>query len=146
MSLTKTEAARWSLARRIAFRFLFAYLILFGVPMVLGLSWEPAVLNRAFSRLEQSVLPWVGRHILRLHGDFPVQPTGSGDRTVDYIQLLCFLALAAVATLLWSVKDRRRPHYERLQRGLFVFIRYLLGTTMIIYGMSKVWKTQFPFP
>jgi uncharacterized membrane protein YphA (DoxX/SURF4 family) len=146
MSQQKAEEKRWPLARRVAFRVLFIYVILIGLPMIVEVLPGAAPLLTAYNRLQQSYLPWVGKHVLRLRTEFTVQATGSGDRIADHIEILCFFALAAVATLLWSVLDKRSLHHEKLQRGLRVYIRYILGATMIIYGMAKVWKTQFPFP
>src|SRR5262245_47149121 len=98
MSQPKTEAVRWSLARRVAFRLLFIYIILLGLSTFLGLVPFTEPLLKAYSRLQAVCLPWVGKRILRLHTDVPVQPTGSGDRLADYLELSCFLALAAVGT------------------------------------------------
>jgi hypothetical protein len=145
MSQPTTEAKRWSLARCIAFRLVFVYVILTGLPMFLEALPGTAPLLKAYSRLQAVCLPWVGKRILHLRTDVHVQPTGSGDRLADYLQVLCFLSLAAVAALFWSVLDNRRPHYERLERGLRVYVRYPLGMIMIGYGAAKVFKTQFPF-
>src|SRR6185503_11366737 len=115
MTQEKIEAVRWSLARRAAVRFLFVYLILFGVPMVLDALPESAKgLSDAHEGLLKAVLPWVGKHVLRLRDEFPMQQTGSGDRTADYVQILSFLAIAAAAALVWSILDRRRPHHEKI--------------------------------
>ena len=68
---------------------------------------------------------------------------GIGDTTWNYVQVFCFAVLAAIVTVIWSVLDRRRPHYRRLHAWLRVAIRFALAMTMIIYGSVKVIKSQF---
>ena len=71
---------------------------------------------------------------------------GSGDTTFNYVQLLCFAVFAAVGTLVWSTLDARRTQYAKLHDWLRICVRYFLAVHMIAYGMTKVIKTQFPFP
>jgi hypothetical protein len=88
----------------------------------------------------------VGKHILRLSTDITVQPNGSGDTTYNYVQQTCYLVLAAVATGVWSVVDRRRMQYARAHDFLRIYVRYSLASSMLSYGFAKVFKMQFPFP
>jgi hypothetical protein len=55
-------------------------------------------------------VPWVGKHILRLGYDITVFENGSGDTTYNYVLVVCFLALAAAATLIiiWRRRSRVR--------------------------------------
>lgn len=89
-------------------------------------------------------MPWLGHHVLAIHGDISFAPTGSGDKLYDWLLAATFAALAAVATVTWSILDRRRTRYDRLAALLRVFIRYHLAVQMLGYGFAKVIKTQFP--
>jgi uncharacterized membrane protein YphA (DoxX/SURF4 family) len=71
------------------------------------------------------------------------EQNGSGDRTWDYVQLLAIAILAAIATAIWSVADRRRAGHPRLAAGARVVLRYYVGYMMLSYGVSKVFKLQF---
>jgi uncharacterized membrane protein YphA (DoxX/SURF4 family) len=75
-------------------------------------------------------------------------PTGSGDRTFDYVQVLCLWVLAALAALAWTWVDRRpdRRRDRRLREGLRIYLRYALALMLLSYGMSKAMKVEFPFP
>jgi hypothetical protein len=92
----------WSPARRLGFRFVFSYLLLYGLELVL--RWLPGTgwLLALYLKTWQAVVPWVGRHVLHLGREIATVPTGSGDRTFDYVQVLSMLALAALA---WTVAD-----------------------------------------
>jgi hypothetical protein len=54
--------------------------------------------------------------------------------------------LALIATIAWSLVDRKRRNYTRLHEWLRVYVRFALGVTMIGYGSYKVIQSQFPPP
>ncbi len=64
------------------------------------------------------------------------------------MQVLCFLILAAVATAVWTVLDRKRAESTRLEAGLRLYVRFALAAAMLTYGAYKVIPSQFalPFP
>jgi hypothetical protein len=136
----------WNLALRIAFRFSFSYFVLYYLEWVIGmLPWSDS-LGKAYGKIWESVIPWVAAKILHLSKPVVVLQNGSGDKTSDYVQFVCFLALAVVATLVWSAVDWRRKDYRRLHEWLRIYVRYLLAFILFTYGMVKVIKLQFPFP
>jgi hypothetical protein len=136
----------WRPVTRVAFRFAFAYLLVYVFPFPLGGVPYTDALAAPYTQLWDAVVPWVGRHVLGLGYEVSVVVNGSGDRTYDYVQVLCMLALAIAATALWSLLDRRRTAYPRLYRWLRAYVRLYLGTVMILYGSSKVINTQFFHP
>ncbi|MCY1019560.1 hypothetical protein [Pyxidicoccus sp. MSG2] len=136
----------WGLARRIAFRFAFTYLFLYSLPGPVDSLPGMEFLSEAFSDVWQAVVPWVGKHVLSLGTDITVFTNGSGDTTYNYVQVLVFLAVGVLVAAVWSVVDRRRTQYLKAHDVLRVFVRYVLATTMLSYGMAKVLKSQFQFP
>lgn len=139
---------RWSAAKLAGFRFIFVYLVLYNLPfpagasgVIPGLEW----LSEAYSKLWAIVIAWLATHVLSLQ---PIlyAATGSGDRTFDYIQVGCLVALSAAAALAWSIVDERRRRYRTLFDGLRVYVRYTLACAMLAYGFAKIFKLQFPFP
>jgi uncharacterized membrane protein YphA (DoxX/SURF4 family) len=136
----------WNLALRIAFRFSFCYIILYYIEWVTGmLPWSES-LGKAYGKIWESVIPWVAAKILHLSKPVVVLQNGSGDKTSDFVQLFCFLVLAAIATLVWSAIDWRRKDYRRLHEWLRVYVRYVLAFILFTYGIAKVIRLQFPFP
>ncbi len=142
----------WPLPLRLLFRFLFSYYLLYLAPahgsanlleMLPGTSW----LTRPYMQMWDGIETWVAVHIFHLSGEVITRfPTGSGDTTLDYIELLCFVVLALFAALVWSVLDRRRLEYRRLHAWLRVLVRYTLAVTMFTYGFAKVFPLQFRTP
>jgi len=77
------KSKAWPLAGRIAYRFLFAYLILFFFPFPRGLV-NPYWLGGMFEPLWTKFVPWFSRTFLHLQVT-PIS-NGSGDTTYDYLK------------------------------------------------------------
>ncbi len=73
-------------------------------------------------------------------------PQAAKIRCTPTSEVLCFLVIAAVGTIVWSLLDRNRPNYQRLQKWFMVYLRLVLATTMIPYGATKIFPWQFPAP
>jgi hypothetical protein len=140
----------WSWASLIAFRFGTCYFGAFGATLVIGLI--PVILGgigvsgpwSALRGLIHAVRPpieWVGTHLLRLHVDSA--QVGS-DSAFQWTALYCIAVLAAVATVVWTVLDRRR-RYDRLHTWVWTVLRLMLAAAMFYFGMAKVIPTQMPF-
>ena len=134
-------AARPTLAL-VGFRFLFAYFALYHFALVDNTDFDSPWLTLA--PVWHALVPWLGHHVLHIHREISFAPTGSGDKLYDWLLVATFATLAAVATVVWSILDRRRASYDRLAALLRVFIRYHLAVQMFGYGFAKVIKTQFP--
>ena len=137
-------APTWSPAKRILFRFAFAYLVLYNFPF--PLDYIPSLgIGSLYRRLWRALVPWVGTHLF--HADTSTTlPNGSGDSTYSYMQVFCLLVIASIATVVWTILDRKRLEYIRLHEGLRIYVRFALGMAMIDYGAFKVIKSQFPDP
>jgi hypothetical protein len=136
----------WSPAQRISFRFVFVYLAIYMLPSVLGLVPGTERLAAPIYALWQRCLPWVARELFHLRAPMAELPDGGGDSTTGAVFLFCMVALAAVATLVWTLADRRSRNYRRLHAGLRVYVRYGLAFVLLHYGIAKLIKTQFVFP
>jgi hypothetical protein len=137
------DAPRWSLATRIAFRFLFVYLGIYNI----GLFWQIVLSEKAYELWQKYIALWgaivrpVALQVFGVKAD--VLPNGSGDTTFDYVLVFVYASIAAIATLLWSVLDRNRPNYTTLYAWFRTYIRFALAVAMIGYGVAKVIPLQF---
>jgi uncharacterized membrane protein YphA (DoxX/SURF4 family) len=145
----RAAAAEWGLGLRIGFRVCVCYLALYyGVSLVGLIPWLGTYVWVGNSRLWMALVPWVGKHVLHLATAVTTYPNGngSGDALFDYVQLLCFVALAALGALVWSVLDARRREYRRFAEWTLLCTRYVLAIALLSYGFAKVIKTQFSDP
>jgi uncharacterized membrane protein YphA (DoxX/SURF4 family) len=142
--------ARWSLARRIAFRLCFVYLGLFCLSEQIlgGLFPIPKVEFPDLATLwpTRQIVFWTATHVFHVTQPLVYKGSGSGDKTFDWVLAFCLMVFAIAATCLWSVLDRRRENYVTLYKWFRVFIRFALATELILYGMDKVIPLQMPFP
>lgn len=140
--------ARWNLATKISFRFLFSYFALLSVQYLIGhLPWGDFLSLKYDAFWHVIVLAW-DRNILRTGYSFaPLDAVESVSNTAyGWLLFLCFLMVAAAVTVVWSILDRRRPHYGRLHQWLRLLLRYMLGLSMINYGILKLIPTQMIAP
>ncbi len=144
MEPSPVPPAEWSPVKRVGFRFLCCYFLLYNFPFPLEyVPWLDAA-GGLYYQLWTRFVPWVG---LQLFGfQITVFPNGSGDTTFNWIQVFCCLVLAVAGTLLWSILDRKRREYGRLYPWLRVYVRFALAVSMINYGLIKVIPSQFPAP
>jgi hypothetical protein len=159
---SKNAPERWSLLRRVLFRFAFVYLILYCWPEAgrsnlldaipsygdgAGNEDDSLGLTKLAEAPFHALTPWVAVHIFHRHGAITkYHLTGSGDTTLDYVLAFCFATIAAFATLIWSLLDRRRPNYRTLYAWLRLLVRFTLAFTMLSYGFAKVYPLQFGTP
>ena len=143
------EGPRWSLALRIAFRFVVCYFVLYLVPSnLVGLLPFGGFFVRTHEAFWTPVVNWVAQHVVHtryeiytVDGEASISNTAYGT-----ILFFCYLALAAFATLVWSLLDRRRQSYPRLSAWLRLFLRLTLAGAMIGYGALKVIPVQMFSP
>src|SRR5436305_3869451 len=143
----EAAAPEWGPVKRILFRFAVSYRFLCLLTTFLGfLAFIPhaEIVAGWYFQLWSALVPWVGRHLFQVAA-LP-HPTGSGDTMFAWMEIFCYLALAVLATLVWTIVDRKRKSYPRLYEWLRVYVRIGLGMTMISYGAFKVIPSQMPPP
>ena len=143
----RDPTAVWSLPRRLGFLVLAIFLLLNAVPMLVAMV--PVVGELAtewYQALWNLVIPWIGRHVLGIREPITVLPNGSGDTTWNYVQLFGMVMISLVVGTAWAFADRKRRNYAALNYWTMIVVRYALAWAMVMYGLIKVFKAQFPFP
>jgi hypothetical protein len=148
---TQQETKPWSPALRLAFRFCFAYFVLFSFtnPVISTLLAWPhgrAPSLATYWPLAQ-LTTWTARHVFRI--DHPVTYTalsGGGDRTFGWVQNFCILLIAIAAAAVWSLLDRRRKQYVSVYKWFYLFMRFALSAELFHYGANKFFPLQMGFP
>jgi hypothetical protein len=150
-----TQTHRWPLAGRIGFRFAFCYFMLYlfcdgDVTIFDPIDRIPSVndvLAGWFLRPFQPLTQWLGHRLFNLSGVAATWHGGSsGDTAQNWILVGVFVATAFIATLIWSVLDRKRGGYPVLYAWLRFIIRLMVGVSMLWYGFDKVFPIQMQPP
>ena len=141
----------WSLPARIAFRFVAVYFTLYCLltQIVVGLVLADYAGDIGDLSTLLPVRPIVAGVATRLfHTAYPVLPTisGSGDRIWDWTLVFCLLVFSTLATIVWSILDRRRPGYADMQKWIWLFFCICLASQMFTYGFAKIVPLQMPRP
>lgn len=133
MILTQEYKEHWSATSKLVFRFVFCYFSLYILLSFTGTVFEAPI-------------RWIGDTIVGIDYEYSVHGYGSGDHTYAYRSLVFILVSSVIATVIWSVLDRRRASYNLLFYWFLVFVRMYIIYFMFVYGFIKVFKTQFPYP
>lgn len=144
MEIPSTATPPWSPAKRFGFRLAFIYLGLYTVTLFTNTLPLPDWMWVPWGGVWDHLVPWVGKLLWGI--DATNRPSGSGDTSFDWVQLFCFLGVAVVGALVWTLLDRRRPDYRRLAVWLLAWVRAGVGATMIVYGAFKFIPSQFGSP
>jgi hypothetical protein len=118
-----------------------AYVVLYGLPG--PAEWLPR-LGEAFEAAERWLVVLAGRWLFGL--TLTIFPRGSGDTTYNYVEIVVQLALAVLIASLWHAAVRGGAVSGRTRDHFTIFVRYLLGGTMVGYGWIKLIPTQMPAP
>lgn len=150
-SISSTAAHQpWSFSQLVAFRFIFAYAMLYVFPAPLGNVPFVGDLTTKYANGMAHLASLFGELVFGVATDPDAPFNGSGDRALDYMVVFFYFTLSLVAATTWTVIDRRRAEpqleYRRLARGLWIYMRYVLAFTLLQYGFAKVCKSQFPDP
>jgi hypothetical protein len=136
----------WPLWQRVGFRFLFVYLLLQITPW----DWFSAIPGTSFAfsgyrQVLDAAVQFSNDRIFHVR-DTLVQVNGSGDTSWAWTAMWMYMLVAAMATVVWSIADRKRPNHERLAYWLRLTVRYFLASVALSYGIIKLFALQMPFP
>ena len=92
------------------------------------------------------IVTWFGNGLLGIDSEISYAVNGSGDTLYHYLLLLFYTVIAVIGTIIWSLIDRGRKQYEKLNYIFEIILRYFLASTMIVYGLYKVIPLQFSEP
>jgi len=134
----------WPPHKRLIFRFVFLYFVLYCFPFPLDAFEFLDPVASPYYNLIDRLIPLVGKKWFHLtaHVTFP-----TFDKVDDSVYGLVFiyfiLILSALGTVIWSVIDRRAKNHERLFQWLKLYLRYFLAAYLFGYGFVKVFPSQF---
>ena len=151
-SLPASSARPWSAATRVAFRFVFCYIAQYALCCGNATVWRAIpwlgghLLEPLFARPYMLAAQWLCEHLFHLQGPGAhLHASGYGDRALDWIAAGIMLAIAALATALWSALDRR-TQYNTLLSWFRFGLRLTIAVAMLNYGSWKIFPIQMPPP
>ena len=144
----KNEASSdWSFIQRLVFRFFFIYFLLNITPWTWLDNIVPGI--DYISGYYQKLVYWVIEKFNHFFFHFEatkIVNNGSGDTSFNWEEVLTYLIMAILGTVIWSILDRKRTNYTFANTWLRVFLRYFLIINCFIYGIIKLHGLQMIFP
>ena len=108
---------------------MFLYFTLYILSLFTASLWEP-------------IINWIGTSIFNIEYNFSSNGKGSGDTTYAYLLLFLFFCLSFMASIIWSLLDKKRKSYNQFQYGFLISIRFILIFFMFQYGIIKMFHLQ----
>jgi hypothetical protein len=118
-----------------------AYVVVYGLP---GPAQLLPGLGEAYEAAERWLVVPAGRWLFGL--TLTIFPRGSGDTTYNYVEIVVQLAFAVLIATTWHAAVRGGAVSARTRDHFTIFVRYLLGGTMVGYGWAKLIPIQMPPP
>jgi hypothetical protein len=141
-----------SVVRRFAERFALIAFGLYHIPLFLnnypslgGGGFNDTGLAPRWGHVFTPPAVWVARHVFHLNGPMPSAYQGdNGDVSEEYARLFLAVVIGVIGAIIWTFKDRRRPHATWVESTLRVMLRYAIVLGIISYGVAKIFPQQFP--
>jgi uncharacterized membrane protein YphA (DoxX/SURF4 family) len=132
--------------RTVLFRFGFVYWMLIVLVVAANEDVGITSFGKVIGPVWNPIVVWVARHVLRISYELHPGVNGSGDKTSDWVGVFLAAATAIIASVVWSIVDRRGAQDVRLRALLRVVLRYTLAFALLGYGLSKLFGLQFSTP
>ncbi len=139
--IIQPQNSNWPLWRKIIFRFFFIYLLLFFAP------WQWLAIIPGVSFLLKFYWGCINWAVIKTNANFfqvfnvkNVHPVnnGSGDTSFDWAMVCFYLSVGVLGCIIWSLIDRKRKHYKKLNYLLCLIMRYSLA--LIVFGYGFITK------
>jgi hypothetical protein len=134
VTLEPPTTRRWNGPARVGFRFAFVFFLLCSLPHPLDVpaDW--------LSVVAPGLVPAFAARVL--HVDIPAirysSDAARSGSAYGIARTLFVLAIALMATVIWSASDRKRLHYDTLHAWLRLYLRAVVGADLLGFGVSKV--------
>ena len=137
--------SRWTTVQKILFRFLFVYFVLFCFPFPVVSFQLTQPITYPYMAFMLKLVPKVGMLFFDMKIENPIYGSRAADSSFGLAYHFIHMVVALLITFFWSIADRRRINYERLNVWFLLYIRYYLAFTLLSYGMNKVFPLQGGF-
>jgi hypothetical protein len=142
----KTPVQPWYGWQKFLFRFIFIFYCVFQGPWIFLFLIPKAeyVLQYYYEALD-AITQFFNKVFFHIT-PASKPPNGNGDYPEQWMIVCTSLLLAVVGCIIWSLIDRKRKDYSKLNYWFCLGIRYTLILAGIQYGVLKMFALQMPFP
>ncbi|MEP0264314.1 DoxX family membrane protein [Dokdonia sp.] len=139
--MDSSQNKKGSIFKKLWYRFIFLYIILYIYPYGFEYIQELTTSDISFWN---GITIWFGETFIGwdLNEDYLLN---GFDSKYDYSRFLLIATLSVIGTIIWHFIDVKFKisYPSKLKVLLHTILRYHVGLTLIIYGLSKVFMLQF---
>jgi hypothetical protein len=137
------SAEYWPPARKIVFRFVAVFVLLFINSFSFPHRYIPDI-GKYTSSIFEAMVIWSAENIFSLQQ--PYTSALISDSTGMYLNTTILLFTSLIICLLWSFLEKKELDYNMLFYWFRAGISYYLAMQLFAYGFSKIFKWQFYLP
>ncbi len=141
----EAPSAVWPLWRKILFRFFFIYILFQIIPWGIDIIPGIGFITKYYYKANEWIVTFANANLFHVK-KILIPLNGSGDTSFGWAAQWTMLCLALSGCFIWTLIDRRRNNYSKLNYWLCLVTRYFIALIAFIYGLDKVLLLQMPFP
>jgi hypothetical protein len=138
---------KWTRLQKISFRFFFLFL---GLTTIfcweLTISITHGLDEDKFHKPLAAPFYWLDKHIYHTGFNPAIHQNKAGDSHFSVVFYLTIFFISVIATIAWSIFDKRRYSYNKLSYWFRVYLRNMLAIDMLAYSIIKLIPVQMPYP
>lgn len=146
---TLDPAKSWTLFQKITFRLLFLCLGLFLLDYEMAIFFIDlnsfGTLTAIYKSIVQPVA-WLDKHLYHFGYDPKLHQAFPGNSHFGMVYYLTIIIISLLVVIAWSIVDRHKKNYHRLNHWFRLYIRYIIALIMFSYGITKVIPSQMSYP
>ncbi len=140
---------QWKIWEKFTFRFLFLflgfYLLNYGLAFFFITIQFDKFLSLVYKPFEKP-LYWLDKHFYHIGYDPKLHSYVPSDDHYGVVFYITIVILFIILASIWSIFDWHKPNYNKLYYRFRIYIRYIVATIMIEYGISKIIPVQMSYP
>ena len=143
------KPADWTIFQKIAFRFFFIFI---GFQTLVAYNSFFIITDVHFITVSElmnifsDVIFWMDRHFFHFGYNPDTDYAYFADPVYGWLFLIFIFLVAIIATLIWTLLDRKRRDYSRLHYWFRIYLSYYLFIALILYAVVKIIPVQMPYP
>jgi hypothetical protein len=139
------EETHWSLWRKILFRFFFIFFSLEILNQHFLGNWFPGgYVWELGARIFTPPCLWLNDHFFHLY--YKAESWTTFSASLVLIRMIVYLLLAFTGCLVWTLLQRKKANYNRLDFWFREVLCFCSACTMLFYGVIKIFPVQMRMP
>ena len=142
----ENKEKKWTPLQKISFRFFFCLglLTFFCWDLIASITYGMDEVK--FFKTLAAPFYWLDKHFYHTGFNPAIHQSALGDSHFYLVFCLTIFSFSVIATIAWTVLDKKRYSYNKLSYWFRVYLRNILAIYMLAYSIIKLVPVQMPYP